>query len=933
VRKEEAEEAEKQKPSRPQPRRFEVSAPRRSTACLAFALLCLLAAFVPTAQADFGIKSMSVETKKADGTVELRAGAHPYEFTVDLEMNQDSKGIPEGTLRDLIVDLPAGLVGNPLAAPRCSGADFEGQFPQCPINTQIGVAQVKVVGIEETATVPVFNLTPRLGAPASVGFSIINENSFQEASLRPDDYGVRISDITIPTAQQIQSVTETIWGVPADERHDSERGDCLELGGKCSSDAPLRPFLTLPTSCTGPLKTTASVDSVQEPDIFQTETVESLGQGGVPAGLNSCDKPPFEPTIASQPETAAADSPTGLHFSLKIPQNELPEGIAAAHLKDTTVTLPAGLAVNPSAADGRTGCSLAQIGLGQEGPAQCPDASKVGTVTVNTPLLDHPALGSVYLAEQLNNPFNSLLAIYIVIDDPQTGVVVKLAGKVEPDPVTGQLRTTVNQNPQLPFEDFEFNFFGGPRASLTTPQLCGTFATTATLVPWSSPEGPTVTRSSSFQVTGSPAGPCASTEAQMPNAPAFEAGVSEPLAGAYSPFVLKLSRENGSQRLSALNTTLPAGVTANFSKVSECSEAQIASAIARSNPGQGALEKASPSCPASSQLGVVNVGAGSGSPLYVQGQAYLSGPYKGAPFSLTIITPAVAGPFDLGVVVVRAALYVNPETGQGTVKSDPLPTILQGIPLDVRSVAVKIDRSAYVLNPTSCAEKQVSGEAISTTGAVAPLSNRFQVGGCRALDYTPKLALSMKGAVRRSGHPAFKATLTQPSGQANSRRTVVILPPTTFIDQNHIANPCTRPQFAEGRCPPASVLGTVRVFTPLFNTPLEGKVYFRANGGERDLPDVVADLYGRVHVIAVGFVDAVTKKGSESSRVRTIFASLPDAPITKAIFSFKGGKQGVFVNSANLCKVPNLATVKMTAHNNKVQSSEQRIGTAGCRKK
>jgi hypothetical protein len=893
------------------------------------------------AQAEFGIDTMTAGSTNEDGSANLRAGSHPYEFEIGIEMNQDSEGIPEGTLREIFVDLPAGVVGNPLAVPRCSGADFEGQLPQCPPNTQIGVARIKVADLEQTVLAPVYNLTPPLGVPASVGLSVINENSFQEASLRPTDYGVRVSDITIPTTQRIQSITETIWGVPAEPGHDAERTPCLEVGGECASDLVPEAFLTLPTACAAPLEVSATVVSVQEPENAPPPTsTEIPGEGGASEGLNGCDKPPFGPSISSQPETSASDSPTGLNFGLHVPQMKLPQGgdpegtaTATAHLRDATVTLPAGLAVNPSAATGRSGCSAAQIGLGQEGPAQCPDNSKVGTVTVKTPLLDHPAPGSVYLAQQLNNPFNSLIAIYIVVDDPQSGVIVKLAGKVEPDPVTGQLRTVVQQNPQLPFEDFEFNFFGGPRASLTTPKLCGAYATNTELVPWSAPQGPTAFPTDSFSISSAPGGgPCASTEAQMPHAPSFEAGTADPLAGAYSPFLLKLSRENGSQRLAGLNTTLPPGVTANFSNVTECSEAQIASAIARSAPGQGALEKSSPSCPASSQIGVVNVGAGSGSPLYVQGTAYLAGPYKGAPFSLAIVTPAVAGPFDLGVVVVRAALYVNEETGQGTVKSDPLPTILQGIPLDVRSVAVRIDRSGYVLNPTSCEVKEISAEAISTTGAVAPLKNRFQVGGCGALGYTPKLTLSMKGATRRSGHPALKAVLTQPSGQANTRRAVVILPPTTFIDQNHIANPCTRPQFAEGKCPPASVLGTVRAFTPLFKDPLEGKLYFRANGGARDLPDIVAELNGKVHLVLVGFVDAVTKKGSESSRVRNIFATVPDAPVTKAIFQFKGGKQGLLVNSANICKVPNVATVKMTAHNNRVQSVEQRIGTS-CKKR
>ena len=918
-----------------------MSARRSLTAWLSFAFV--LGSLLAPASADFGIKSFTVESLSKEGLPSLLAGSYPYAFKVHLEMNQDSEGIPEGTLRELTVDLPVGMAGNPRAVPLCPGAAFEGQTSHCPGDTQVGIALINASGIEETLNIPVQNLTPPFGVLASVGFNAINENSFQEASLRPTDYGVRVSDITIPTAQQIRSVTEYIWGVPAEESHDPERV-CFTPGGVkllgCPSELAPEGFLSLPTSCTGPLEVTATVTSVQEPEAPVEESAVIPGDGGAPQGLSGCDRPRFLPTIASQPETTAADSPTGLHFALNVPQTKLPQqgdpegtATATAHLKDATVTLPQGLAVNPSTGDGLGSCSLAQIGLGQPGAPTCPANSKVGTVKVESPAVDHPLNGAVYIARQGENPFGSLIALYIVISDPQTGVVVKIAGRVEPDPVTGQLRTTVKQNPQLPFESFEFDFFGGPRASLTTPPTCGAYTTTAELVPWSTPQGATVTKTASFNVTSSPGGvPCAPTEAQMPHAPAFEAGTAEPLAGAYSPFVLKLSRENGSQRLSGLNTTLPAGVAANFRGVAECSEAQIAAAGARSAPGQGALEKASPSCPPASEIGTVNVGAGSGSPIYVQGQAYLAGPYKGAPFSIAVITPAVAGPFDLGVVVVRAALHVDPETGQGTVRSDPLPTILEGIPLDVRSVAVRIDRQGYVLNPTSCDAKQVSGEAVSTTGQVAQLKNRFQVGGCRALDYTPDLNLQMKGATRRSGHPALKVTLTQPSGQANSRRTVVILPPTTFIDQNHIANPCTRPQFAAGNCPPASVLGTVRVFTPLFDDPLEGKVYFRANGGERDLPDAVVDLHGKVHVIAVGFVDAVTKKGSESSRVRTVFASLPDAPITKALFQFKGGKKGVFVNSANICKVPNIATVKMTAHNNRTQLSDQRIGTS-CKKK
>jgi hypothetical protein len=890
----------------------------------------------------FGFNSLETTALKRDGTLEMRAGAHPYEYEISFNMNQDSEGSPEGTLSELVVDLPPGLIGNPLAIPRCSGADFEGQTPQCPGETQIGVAHVEIRG--QLLHEAVYNLVPPPGVVASFGLSVAGNNSFQEASLRTGgDYGATVSDIAVPTVNEILSVTETIWGVPADSGHDPERvcsflqpdGSPEQIVG-CESEIPDAPFLSLPTSCTGPLVTTLKVSSVEEPDAVVEGSVASLGPSGEPEGLNSCEKPPFSPTIEAQPETTASDSATGLHFGLTVPQNEDPSdnAVATAHLKDTTVTLPKGVAVNASSADGLGACSPAQIDLKGSGPAQCPASSKVGTVIAETPALDHPVPGTVYIAKQGDNPFGSLIALYIALHDPISGVIVKLAGKVEPDPVTGQLRTSFKDNPQLPVESFEFDFFGGPRASLTTPPTCGTYTTTADLTPWTSPEGKDVLRTDSFSVTTSPGGgPCAQTEAQMPHVPSFEAGTAAPLAGAYSPFVLRLSRENGSQRFGGLNLTLPQGVTAKLAGVPECSEAQITQAQARANPGEGALEQASPSCPPASEVGTVNVGAGSGNPFFVQGHAYLAGPYKGAPISIAVITPAVAGPFDLGTVVVRTPAYVNEETGQVTVKSDPLPTILQGIPLDVRTIVIKIDRAAYILNPTSCDQLLVSGEAISTTGAVAPLSNRFQVGGCKGLDYTPKLALSMKGATRRSGHPALKAVLTQPSGQANTRRAVVILPPTEFIDQNHIANPCTRPQFAQGKCPPASVLGKARVFTPLLDKPLEGRLYFRANGGARDLPDVVADLNGQVHFVLVGFVDAVTKKGSESSRVRTTFATAPDAPVSKAIFEFKGGKQGVLVNSANLCKVPNIATVKMTAHNNKAHDFDKKIATSCPKKK
>jgi hypothetical protein len=900
--------------------------------CACALLLALLAP--AAAQADFGIKAFSITAIDEAELPDNQAGSHPFEYIVNFTMNQNGEDKPEGKLSELFLELPPGLVGNPLSLPRCKRADFDMNLvPACRGNAQVGVIDLELEQGAIHAEAPVYNITPSPGSPATLGTSIDNNNSFQEASLRTgSDYGVTIADITVPTKVEIQRVSVHIWGQPMLSVHDPQRTCVNPIDPElaviigCSSDTEPAPFLSLPTSCAGPLSTTVKVLSLQG----GKDSAKSISPG-----LENCEALHFLPAISARPETAAADSPTGLAVGIHIPQDEAPKQLASAHLRETVVTLPAGLTVNPSAAIGRGACSPAQIDLHGTGAANCPADSKLGTVAVESPLVDHPLPGSVYLAAQGDNPFGSLLALYVTVNDPLTGIVVKLAGKVEPDQTSGQLKATFKENPQLPFEDFKLNFFGGPRAALTTPPTCGTYTTETQMTPWSAPEGLAATPFDAFAVTeGANGGPCPASEAQMPNAPSFEAGTSAPVAGAYSPFVLKLSRENGSQRLAALNVTMPPGLSAKLAGVAECSEPQIAAALARKNPGEGALELAAPSCPKSSEIGFVNVGAGSGSPLYVQGHAYLAGPYKGAPLSLVIITPAVAGPFDLGVVVVRSALFVDESTAQVTVKSDPLPSILQGIPLEVRSVAVHVDRDQFTLNPTNCAAKEVKAQALSPLGASGPLGQHFQVAGCRGLEFTPKIALRFSGGTRRTNHPAFKATLTRAAGQANFGKVSVTLPSTQFIDQNHVGNPCTRPRFAEEKCPPISELGTVTAYTPLLDKPLTGKVYFRANGGERPLPDVVADLHGQVHFVLVGFVDSLHKKGSEQSRVRTTFAQNPDAPVSKVVISLFGGKRGVLVNSQNLCKtkVPQSAIVKMAGQNGRSHDSEPKIAN-NCPKK
>jgi hypothetical protein len=896
-------------------------------------IACGCALFAAPAVADFGISTLTSGAVNQDGTVDLQAGSHPFKYKLTFSMNQRAGGEPEGTLRDVIVDLPAGMVGNPLAVPRCPTALFSGVSPKCPGDSQVGVALLHFFGQEEPTPIPVFNLTPPLGVPASIGFSAASQNSFQEASLRSGgDYGVRISDLTVPTSIPVQSITETIWGVPPRASHDAERFCIVPGKGTvegCSSESAPVPFLSLPTSCTGPLQTTVSVDSVQEPGVFQSASIQTLGEGGVPAALGGCDSPPFTPTITAQPETTAADSPTGLHVDLHIPQNQDPNGLATANLKDTVVTLPSGMVVNPSAAAGLGACTPAQVELHGPNPAACPDSSKVGSVEVHTPLVDHPLPGAVYLAQQGENPFGSLIALYIAVDDPITGVVVKLAGKVEPDPVTGQLKATFDENPQLPFEDFDLGFYGGPRATLTTPQTCGTYTTTTDLTPWSTPEGADAFPTDSFPINpGANGAACVTSESQEPHSPSFQAGTATPQAASYSPFVMRLNRQDGSQRLSAINLTLPPGLVGKLAGVARCSDAQLAAAAARSNPGEGKLEQASPSCLAGSRVGTDIAGVGSGAPFYIEAPIYLAGSYKGAPFSLAIITPAVAGPFDLGTVLVRAALYINPDTAQVTVKSDPIPSILQGVPTDIRSIQVNIDRPEFTLNPTSCEPMSITAQAVSTLGQAAPLSSRFQAGGCQGLPFKPSFTASTQGKTSKANGARLTVKVSQKPGEANIHKVALTLPLALPARLTTLQKACTETQFAinPAGCPQASFIGTAIAHTPLLNAPLTGPAILVSHGGAA-FPDVEFLLQGEgVQITLDGKTDI--KKGITHSRFETV----PDAPIASFETVLPQGPHSALAANANLCTGKLAMPTQLTGQNGALVNQTTRIAVTGCPK-
>jgi hypothetical protein len=893
-------------------------------------------------KAPAGFQEFHATLTGPDGKPVGGADSHPYQYTTSFAVNLDPgppdsrSTIPfvpaEGDLRDIEVALPPGLIGNPTSVARCTAQQFNtvhgipggasgnsaNATNACPDGSAVGL--VRVEQLEGSgglgATYPLYNLVPPPGMPAQLGFQVFGLPFYINAKLRSDsDYGITAFLDGITEAKRVTAARVTIWGTPAEASHDRQRGLCLVVGhGNCPAElGSVKPFFRLPSSCASPLGTTMGFDTWLHPGTF----VEALFEEAAPIG---CELPPFDPSIEAKPTTNVADAPSGLHFDLHLPQaeNEDPEGLSEADLRTAKVTLPQGLLVNPSSADGLEGCSLSQVGYrgieeGREtfsaAAPECPDASKVGKVEVDTPLVDHPLPGAVYLANPHENPFNSLIAIYITVDDPQTGVVVKLSGKVEPDPVSGQLTTTVKESPQTPFEDFKLDFFEGARAPLRTPAICGTHTTTTSLTPWTAPaSGPDATPSDSFETTKSPSGgACPGTPSAQPNSPDFGAGTAAPVAGAFSPFTLRLARQDGSQELKGLEVTLPPGLTGKLAGLAYCSDGALASTASKS----GRAEQASPSCPASSELGKVTVAAGAGpAPFHAQGKAYLAGPYKGAPISMVVITPAVAGPFDLGTVVVRAALQVDPETARIHAISDPLPTILQGIPLDVRSIALQIDRSQFTLNPTSCDPLAFSGQALSALNLGAALNQRFQVGGCQDLSFKPKLSLSLKGGTKRGDHPAFTATLQMPPGGANIASAQVALPHSEFLDQAHIRTICTRVQFAANACPAGAIYGSAKAWTPLLDKPLEGPVYLRSSSHK--LPDLIADLGGQIHVVLHGRTDSI------HGGIRNTFEGVPDAPASKFVLSLKGGKKGLLINSRNICASKNRATAKFTAQSGKV---------------
>jgi hypothetical protein len=893
----------------------------------------------------FGPESYEMTPEEEGGGLDTQAGSHPFQLTTTIALNQRSysktafslyETEPAEMTKDLVFKLPPGLIGNPTPIPQCPDSQFGALVvaENCPNDTAVGVATT-TISLEEiggmqlkTVTSPVFNLTPSVGEPARFGFYVELVPVYLDTSVRTGgDYGVTVKVSNISQQAGFIGSRVTFWGVPGDPRHDGQRGwSCIRDGEQSGSfgvpcspagQHALPPFLELPTSCTGSLQTTVESDSWGQEGSF----VASAPNVAMPA-LDGCNQLPFNPSISVAPDSQAGSTPSGLTVGIHVPQDVSldGEGLGEADVKDTTVALPSGVALNPAAADGLQACSEGKVGLSVDAPVSCPEGSKVGTLEIKSPLLPNSLTGAAYLAEQNANPFGSLVALYFVAEDPVSGTLVKIAGEVKPDPVTGQLVSTFNNTPQLPFEDFKLHFFGGDRAPLATPAECGVYTTTASIAPWSgnAPADP----SSTFDVTSGPNG--GACHDPLLFTPELTAGSTNIQAGAFTPFTTTMTRQDGQQNLQGIVLHMPPGVSGLLSGVKLCGE----------------TEADLGSCGAESQIGetIVSVGVG-GDPYSVKGgKVYITGPYKGAPFGLSIVNPAKAGPYDLGTVVVRAKLEVNPVTAAITVTTDTtgpyrIPTILDGIPLQIKHVNVLINRSGFTFNPTNCDPMAITGSIASTEGSSQALSVPFQVTNCATLAFKPGFKVSTSGKTSRVNGASLNVKLTYPKApfgsQANIKSVKVDLPKQLPSRLTTLQKACTAAQFNANPagCPAGSIVGHATAITPLIPVPLTGPAYFVSYGGAK-FPELVIALQGYGVTLDLHGETFISKAGITSSTFHTV----PDAPVGSFELTLPQGTDSALAANGNLCK----STLKMPtlflAQNGTVIKQSTPITVTGCPK-
>ena len=861
-----------------------------------------------------------------------QAGGHP-DVTFDFQTN--GEGLFESecpstgclTQRVIRVHSPAGFIGNPHVAPKCSLAEFN--TAHCAVDAQIGTFRLGFQGVG--LFVPLYNMETRPDQAGQLGFQapFFNFPIFFELSARTDgDYGldVNTSPITRLGSAEFKTV---LWGVPADPEHNPYRfatpltgvGACYEgvfppeIKGcppgilsfvsptYAEPTFPERPFLQNPTLCAGELTVKADVEYYGGSEGHATATLP---------GMTGCQQASFNPSLVAKPTTSRTDTASGLDTDVHIPQTQSPITPSPSETRGTVIKLPPGFTINPNAADGKVACPESDTAIGTLLGAQCPEYSKVATMSLDVSALPGPIPGAIYLMKPLpGDPYRLLLTA----DGFATHV--KLPGSVRPDPNTGQISIVFDELPQAPLQDFSIHVFGSERGLFATPVKCGAATVEGEFVPWN--DQLTARHTTSFMTfDGGPNG-SGCPGAQRPFAPKIDVASANNTAGAHSPLSLTLTREDGEQNLTSLGVAMPPGFSATLKGVPYCPEADIA--LAMSSGHSGLAERAASACPAASQVGTAWNGVGAGNhPLYVGGRVYLAGPYKGAPLSLVVVVPAVSGPYDFGNVVVRAALHVDPATAQVRAVSDPLPQILEGIPLRTRTIRIDLNRPGFTLNPTNCDPFSVGASVSGDEGASASPSAHFQVANCADLGFEPKLALKLSGSLKRAGHPALRAVLTAPEGEANIGRTIVTMPPSELVANENLRNICTRVQYSAGQCPPGSVYGHARAITPLLDQPLEGPVYLRSSGSQ--LPDLVADLKGQIEIELVGHIDSVKR------RLRTSFLSLPDAPVSKFVLDMQGGSKSLLSNSENLCRHTQKAQAKLRAQNDATLKQATKLQTA-----
>jgi hypothetical protein len=967
---------------------------------------------ISEAPTPFGIENYELTPEEEGGAIDTQAGSHPFQVTTTFTLNQTSEpGHPPALAKDLHFILPPGLVGNPTVFPQCSGEKFLQEIDggnACPNDTAMGTALVKVLYQDNASegknllvrTVPMFNLTPSVGEPARFGFLFEGVPVYLDTSVRTGgDYGVTVSVDNIPQAATFIDSQTTFWGVPGAASHNNSRGwNCL--GGRDDPHlppcAPLgqedpAPFLTLPTSCTGPLSTVLETDSWKEEGVFHAFPQNPLAP--LPA-LDGCNDLPFSPSISAVPDVQEASNPSGLNVDVHVPQavDLDAEGLSASDVKNITVALPAGVAINPSAGDGLEACSEGLIGYlpgeskppgelrftprvpggidalaaGEEGPLEpginfCANASKIAEVSIKSPDLPNPLKGFVYLAAQESNPFGSLLAQYLVAEDPVSGVLIKLAGEVQlckgageviaghTCEALGQIISTFTNNPQAPLEDAEFHFFGGERAPLAMPSRCGAYTTSATFAPWSGNEPSNV--SSTFDITSGPktlsepgGSPCPGQS--LPFNPSLTGGGLSVNAGWFSPFTLTMTRQDGEQNLQSVEAHLPPGLSGILSNIELCPEPQA-------NQGE---------CGPNSLIGetTVSVGVG-GTPYTVRGgKFYLTGPYNGsggctvgtsgcAPFGVTFVVPAKAGPFDFAktqhnhpacdCVLVRGKIEINPITAAVTITSDPpgtpdaIPTSIEGVPLEIQHVNAITTRTDFQFNPTNCNKMEVTGTIHSSEGAADTIGVPFQVTNCAALKFEPKFAVSTSAKTSRADGASLNVKLTYPNTpfgtQANIHQVKVELPKQLPSRLTTLQKACTAATFDANPagCPAASIVGHAKAITPLIPVPLEGPAYFVSHGGEA-FPSLVIVLQGYNVTIDLVGSTFINKAGITSSTFKTV----PDQPVGSFELTLPQGPYSALAANGNLCKDKLTIPTGFLAQNGAEIHQSTKITVTGCPK-